>query len=151
MKLSERIEFVGHPNILGTHRNTIELTRDSEISKRADCVIGVSADKACADLDVELKHHIQSGGGLIFAIGVNDISSRFRARGSPELALTDKLEIVIRRSSFSSARTVAVSSEAAASDLPKEIIQRLRIPDTRGYLLIEGCEARTEEFLWSLP
>ena len=34
----------GHPNITGTHKNTIEFTKDREIEKEADCIIGVKAD-----------------------------------------------------------------------------------------------------------
>ncbi|MEM2324735.1 MAG: DUF371 domain-containing protein, partial [Archaeoglobaceae archaeon] len=36
----------GHSNITAKHRTTFEITKDQEISKRADCVIGVKASKS---------------------------------------------------------------------------------------------------------
>ena len=46
----ERIYAWGHENIMCTHRTTIEITRDKNMSKRGDCIIGVNASKACIDL-----------------------------------------------------------------------------------------------------
>jgi uncharacterized protein len=119
---SDVIFFRGHPNVLGTHRNTIEITREEHISKRADCIIGVSATKACADLSPELKAHIRSGGLLRFEISAEGMSYNFGGSGSSELELTDTRELVLRRSNFASARTAAVYCEAAAIDIPRPLV-----------------------------
>ncbi|HIG98004.1 TPA: DUF371 domain-containing protein, partial [Candidatus Woesearchaeota archaeon] len=34
----------GHPNILATHRTTLEITKDSELTTRGNCVVAVAAD-----------------------------------------------------------------------------------------------------------
>ena len=34
----------GHPNILATHKTTLEFTKDSELSLKGDCIVGVKAD-----------------------------------------------------------------------------------------------------------
>ncbi|MEM4523515.1 MAG: DUF371 domain-containing protein, partial [Archaeoglobaceae archaeon] len=44
------VRAFGHPNITAKHPSTVEVTKDPEISKRADCVIGVKADKSISDL-----------------------------------------------------------------------------------------------------
>ena len=85
----ETIEFFGHPNILGTHYNTIEVTKVGEISKRADCIVGVNASKACSDLSPALRKHIQAGGHLAFEIRVGDTSFTFKGKGRSELELSD--------------------------------------------------------------
>ncbi|MBI4257384.1 MAG: DUF371 domain-containing protein, partial [Thaumarchaeota archaeon] len=45
------ISFSGDPNITATHEKTFEITKDSAIYGKGDCIIGVAASKACADLD----------------------------------------------------------------------------------------------------
>ncbi|MEM3446565.1 MAG: DUF371 domain-containing protein, partial [Candidatus Korarchaeum sp.] len=34
----EEILAYGHPNIRATHRTTMQVTKDEEISRRADCI-----------------------------------------------------------------------------------------------------------------
>ena len=147
----ETIEFFGHPNILGTHHNTIEVTKVSEISKRADCIIGVRASKACADLSPDLRKHIQTGGQLDFVINVGDIAFAFSGRGRTELDLTDHHEMVLRRSDFVSARTAAISCDAAAVDLPRVMIQLLQDERTTGTLTISAIDPRNSPEVISSP
>lgn len=40
------VRFMGHRNITAKHRTTLEITKDEEITRKADCIIGVRADKA---------------------------------------------------------------------------------------------------------
>ena len=80
--LIEVLTFNGHENVIGSHPNTLELTRDKEISKRADCIIGVNSDKACAQLNTALKKHVQNGGFLQFELKVNKETFNFFGRGS---------------------------------------------------------------------
>lgn len=139
--LVETVEFHGHPNILGTHYNTIEVTRVDEISRRADCIVGVRASKACSDLSSSLRRHIQAGGDLAFEIKVVDTSFAFVGRGRRELGLTDKHELVLRRSDFVSDRTAAVSCDAAAIDLPRKMIELLQDRRARGALTISALDS----------
>jgi len=138
---SEKIQFRGHPNILGTHRNTLEITKDEEISKRADCIIGVKASKGCSDLDPRILTHINSGGKLEFEITVGNLSFHFTGFGFPDLELSDPREIVLRKSDFLSPRTLAIGCDAAAVDVPREIIHLLSDPATIGTIQISAQEA----------
>ncbi len=136
----ETIFFHGHRNILGTHQNTLEITREEEISKRADCIIGVRASKSCSDLDPGLAAHIKSGGKMDFEITVDELKFHFSGFGSRNLDLSDPVEIVFRRSEFLSPRTLAISCDAAAADLPRDFIGSLKNPETVGKLEIFAVE-----------
>lgn len=138
---SETIEFRGHENILGTHRNTLEVTKESEISKRADCIIGVSASAACADLNAKLIDHIRANGRLEFVIKVAEYSFQFSGIGSEELLLTDPREIVLRRSGFASPRTLAVHCDAAAIDVPRDMVRLLQNPKNKGSIEAVAIES----------
>lgn len=142
--ISEEIEFFGHKNILGLHQNTIEITKDSEISKRADCIIGVRASKACSDFSVALQDLIRKGANIKFQIVAGDESFSFEGMGSPELRLSDERELVLRRSYFISDRTGAIRCSAGARDIPRPIIRYLQDDGCRGILKIS---AQTESLL----
>ena len=124
--------------MLSNHRNTIEITKDSDISLRADCIIGVAADKACSDLDSKLVEHIRSRGNLKFLVTVKNLEFVFCGTGSSELQLTHPTEIVFRKSDFISSRTIALHCDAAAIDLPREMVKLLQDPNTIGSLRIDA-------------
>lgn len=134
----ETIEFRGHPNIRGSHRNTIEVTKEPEISVRADCIIGVKASASCNDLSQEMKDHIRSGGSLVFEVKVASETFTFSGRGIKGSTLASRDELVLRRSEFQSDRTVAGRCDAAAIDIPRTIVAELRNPSTRGLLVIKA-------------
>ena len=138
----------------GRHPNTVEITRDDDISARADCIVGVSASKACAQLNPQLKAHIQSGGCLKFVLRVNSQRYEFLGRGSGRLLLSDPVELVLRRSFFASPRTAAVGCDSSAANVPRSIISELKNPDAVGELSIipiRGAKNVREEYSWFLP
>jgi uncharacterized protein len=141
-EIFDTIHFEGHTNILGTHYNTIEVTRASEITKRADCVIGVRANKACSDLNSELRSHILQGGDLMITVKVADSIFSFTGKGLPQLPLTNAEEIVLRRSDFVSDRTAAISCSAAARDIPRAVIRSLQEKGSTGTLTIRAVSSR---------
>jgi hypothetical protein len=149
--VSDVITFNGHPNILGTHPNTLEVTMDEDISRRADCIIGVRADKSCLTLNSALRKQIRSGCGLRFLLIVRDIEFEFIGFGSSNLTLEDEKEIVLRISDYASPRTLAIRCTAAASDIPRDMIELLRYPTQFGSLKIESTNNRfNEEVPWGL-
>jgi uncharacterized protein len=150
--IREEISFRGHPNILALHKNTVEITKEKEISRKADCIIGVEGTKSCSDLLPELRGHIQNSGSLRFEIVVEGISFQFIGRGSPSLNLSDQRELVLRKSQYASDRTAAIDCSAAAMDIPREMAARLKDPTCVGNLIITAFpDSPTKEFLWTLP
>jgi len=145
---SQTITFNGHENILGTHYNTLEVTKENDISKRADCIIGVSSTAGCADINSELASHIKQNGKMAFVIRVEELDFSFLGFGSKSLHLSDPHEIVLRKSDYASSRTLAIRCTAAAVDLPREMILRLQDPDSKGELEIIAVD---EYFREELP
>ena len=147
----DRVSFFGHSNILGLHRNTIEITKDEELSKNGDCIIGVRSSKACSDLSQSLKEWISLGKRLSFQLVVGENSFTFTGEGDGKLTLLDKEEIVLRRSDYVSNRTAAIHCSHSANDVPRKIISALQNENATGLLIIRGISSQRQDFLWSLP
>jgi len=132
------VEFFGHPMVRSAHRNTIEVTRDAELTARGDCIIGVRADKGPADFSKAIRECLMDDRSeVLLAILVEPEEFVVRATGSSKLSLTDPHEMVVRKSEFISARTVAIRADSAARDIPRSIVEELRDPARRGLLRIE--------------
>jgi len=132
------ISFTGHGNIRSLHPKTIEITRDSDLTPRGDCIVGVNASSACGDLPDDLKARLRDPLATVrLSIVVNEQTFSFEGRGHPELELSHPEDIVIRRSGFTCPRTLAVKSDKASDDLPRGMVEALRDPKTAGSLVIE--------------
>jgi hypothetical protein len=137
---------------MALHKRTIEITRDNQISKRADCIIGVSSSKACTDLSRDAKDWIFSGGWLRFEIKTLFHTFAFEGKGSPKLELADEREIVLRVSDYISPRTAAINCTQSAYDIPRSMINELQNPQSSAVLRIIALPLKMEkEFVWSLP
>ena len=134
----DEVEFYGHPMVRSKHRNTIEVTRDPNLTISGDCIIGVRADKGLSDLSKDVRDSIRVDGSELF-ITIEVPPERFviRAAGSSLLSLEDSHEMVLRKTEFISPRTLAIRADAAAKDIPRRIVENLRSPDCRGLLRIE--------------
>ena len=132
MKFAEEVIARGHQNILGTHSMTFEITKDPNLTQRGDCVIGVNATKAPSDFSVDFKNLCRCDATRITIVleaeGITDI---IQGSGSPHLRFTDRNEMVGRKSSFVSDRTILVHSDKAASDIKRSLINALTSPRTR--------------------
>jgi uncharacterized protein len=131
------VTFHGHPNVLSSHKKSVEITRDHDLSRRGDCIIGVRSDKGCSHLNEQLRHAIMRDDTKIsIEIIVGDLSLKIKGQGSRNLSVRDSRDIVIRKSSFYSPRTIAILCDKAASDIPSSIIKELHHDETRGLLRI---------------
>ena len=114
------------------------MTRDDNLTSRGDCIIGVSADKGCSGLRDETKAALRSPGSrVVFRVAAGPDSFLFHATGNPRLELSHSHDIVVRKSEFLCERTLAVRADAAAKDIPRSLVARLRDPQTVGVLAIE--------------
>lgn len=131
--LQEEIRFRGHPNVLSLHTRTLEITREEHLTLRGDCIIGVSADKACADLADNVRARLQSPDSVVrIEILVAGQSFSVQGQGDPRLSLQNKHDIVVRKTRFVCPRTLAVGSDSASSDLPREMVRLLQDKDAVG-------------------
>jgi len=144
-KIYDIIRFKGHYNIRATHPTTLEITKDSWLTPRGDCIIGILSDKACSDINKDLKTFIKSGGELVITLLVGNKSFQFKAFGDHRLTLQDKRSIVIRKTSFISPRTLAIRSEASARDIPREMVKLLK-KGAEGALIISSVKGSFSPF-----
>ncbi len=132
------MSFRGHPMVRSLHPTTIEVTTEESLTERGDCIIGVGADKGCQGLDPWLKDAIRREGAKVtMRVMVGAETFEVTAHGSSQLELSHPHDIVLRRSSFVSDRTVALGASAAARDLPRSMVRLLRDPRTRGTIELE--------------
>lgn len=142
---TEVIHAFGHKNVLATHHSTLEITRESHLTKEGDCIIAVSADKGLIDLNKKFrKSLLTEGAQVVILIETDNMSETLRAQGNPGLLLTHPYDIVIRRSSHICTRTLAVKADKAACDLSRGFVQRLRNPEqeVRVTLTVEVLASR---------
>ena len=129
MEITEIIFAHGHRNIQATHRSTLEITKENELSKKGDCIIAVSADKDIADLNPKFKGSLRNENAkmtmLIEAGGIVEVVNAF---GSRRLILAHPTDIVVRKSSYICIRTLAIKADKAAWDLARKLVERLRDP-----------------------
>jgi hypothetical protein len=132
MEVKEVIFARGHENIRATHKTTLEITRETELTRKGDCIIAVSADKALKDLSLEFKKCLLRENAeatvLVEADGVTEVVKAF---GSPKLILTHPTDIVVRKSDYVCARTLAIKADKAAFDLSRRLVEKLRKPQQK--------------------
>lgn len=107
----------GHPAIRATHGKTIELTPDDVITERATCVIAVGCTPPPRPV----------AGALRLTITADDATFSLTARGNPSWDPAGAA--VIRRSPLRLPGTFATHADAAARDLPRDLVAALRDPE----------------------
>ena len=128
----EVIVAYGHENVQAVHPSTLMLTRERHLTKTGDCVIAVAADKAVADLSQEVKEKLKKPKAkLTITIEADGLTQQINASGSPKLVLTNKTDMVIRKSAYISDRTLAIHADKSSNDLPRELIEKLKNPQLK--------------------
>ncbi|MGA0297317.1 MAG: DUF371 domain-containing protein [Nitrosopumilaceae archaeon] len=131
------MEFSGHENIRSNHKKTIEITKESELTVRGDCIVGVNANYSCSDLPEDLKEKLRDPSSEIeFSIRVEDHEFIIKGKGHEDLILSHLEDIVIRKSNFVCPRTLAVKCDKASDLLPREMVSLLQNPNTKGTFTI---------------
>jgi uncharacterized protein len=135
--VQDEVTFYGHPNIRSLHAKTIEITKDEHLTPRGDCIIGVKADKACADLDESFKHRLKSNSSVVrMEIMVGDESFLISGMGDGRLSMLNAHDIVIRKTNFVCPRTMSVLCDKASSDMPRKLVKMLQDQETKGIFRI---------------
>lgn len=129
----------GHPNILGTHKTTLEFTKDREVSLKGDCIIGVNAD---FDLG-KIKQFINKSANKEITITIETINNKKikeKINAGLNPSFNDETEFVIRKTDFVSERTFATSSNKAAFELNRGLINYLKEKKNKIAIIIETKE-----------
>lgn len=138
VKVYESISFRGHPMVRSAHPTTIEITTEDYLTENGDCIIGVAASKGCEQLNERVKEGLRTKDSPVtIRLVVGDMTFEVKAKGDPRLELSHPHDMVIRKSDFISDRTLAVHADAAARNLPRDMVRALKDPRTEGRLEIE--------------
>lgn len=121
----------GHREIRATHGKTLELTGEAEISGRATCVVGVAAELEPGDVGL-LR------GAVSITLAAGGRSASGTAVINPDHGVRDRL--VIRRSEWADADTLAVASTLTADDIDADLAALLADPDTEVTLTLAETE-----------
>jgi hypothetical protein len=136
--MKETLTFTGHPLISSKHRTTLEVTKSPNLTEKGDCIIGVNATKAGIDFDPAFRRMLaddRTSVRVTLKIGREKII--VCGKGHPLLTLTHAEELVLRKSSFASPRTLAVGVDKVAIDIPRRIVAMLRDSRVVGTMEIE--------------
>ena len=135
--VQDEVTFYGHPNIRSLHAKTLEITKDEHLTPKGDCIIGVKANKACADLDESFKHRVKSNSSVVrIEIMVGDESFLILGMGDERLSMLNAYDIVIRKTNFVCPRTMSVLCDKASSDLPRKLVSMLQDQEKKGIFRI---------------
>ncbi len=122
----------GHENVLSMHRNTIEFTKDKDLSKEGDCIIGVKADFDSKKLD----EFVKKSESIKVTMKVEDVSDKFFAQINKDF--NDEHEIVFRITEFKSSRTLGVKATKAAKDVDRRLVEKMKNTDAKMSVVFEA-------------
>lgn len=145
MVVLETFSAFGHENILCTHGTTIEITKEKNLTKRGNCVMGINASKACFDLNPRLKKKIKEGSKIKITFKIENIQDSFYGFGNKDLRLLDKKDIVFRKSNFICDRTILINCTKSSEDINRELIKSLKIPGKKLIIIFEINERNGKE------
>ena len=116
----------GHSNILATHKTTLEFTKDKEISKRGNCIVGANADFELS----KIKEFIKNSKNNKILITIETISKITKIKETILAEINPSFnsdeELVIRKTDFLSDRTFAINADKSAFELDRGLIGFLR-------------------------
>jgi hypothetical protein len=127
MHLVETFTAYGNPNVTATHRTTIMTTKDSHLTKNGDCIAAIKAEKALADLSIEIKEAVRNHEAKItLMLNINEYIFKTVGRGHPNLIYSHRHDIVARKSNYICDRTLMIGANKAACDIPPELVSQLQ-------------------------
>ena len=115
----------GHQNILATHKTTLEITKDSELTKSGDCIVAVRADFSLQQLQ-RIIGSCGDGGKISLLIECAGIKEEIIAVVNRDFS--SESEIVLRKGSFISERTIGIQADRAACDIGRKLVGKLKSP-----------------------
>jgi hypothetical protein len=122
----------GHENIRAKHHKTIEFTKDTSLTPQGDCIVGLGADFDLAGVK-------RLEGRVKITVEVGGLQDTFWAFVNP--GFDDDQEMVFRRSTFRSKRTLGIRLNKGAIALDRGIVQLMRDPTAEMKVTLEDAGA----------
>ena len=120
----------GHKNILSRHRNTLEFTKDKDLSEKGDCIVAVGADYKLTEIKKLLKYK-----KLKLSMSAGRSKEEILFDANPKF--NDNHEIVLRITDFVSERTLGTRSSKASKHLSRKFVQKIQNPKQKILVNIE--------------
>jgi len=132
MKATEVIMAHGHANIRSTNKTTFEVTKETHLTKKGDCIIAVDATKSATDLSQQFKNVVRSDNAqVIIELEVDGEKETVKGWGSSGLTLTHPTDLVIRKSNFVCNRTLAIKADKTAFKFSRRLVEKLQNPNQK--------------------
>lgn len=117
----------GHKKILATHGTTVELTTETSLTERGNCILLVACQVSSAHIPDEMKMLMRSSLAMVsLEFEAEGAKDSVQGYGDPALSLSDTTSMVLRRSGYVSPRTVAVRCNKSAREMSRELVRALR-------------------------
>ncbi len=126
--LLDTITAQGHPNVLGTHRTTIEITQEDFLTTNGNCIIGIMSSKSVSEYSPKLKKAIQNGNKIEIEMIAGPFREKIIGIGHKDLALSNEISMVFRLSEFISDRTALINCSKSSIELDRNFINYLKDP-----------------------
>jgi hypothetical protein len=122
----EVVRATGHEHVTAEHGSTVEVTSDDYLTPAGDCILGIAADRVPADFDDGFVAACQRADATVEAtLSVGDRTVTIEGRGDPSLTFDSDRSLVGRTSDYADGRTVMVEADAAAADVPQDVVDAL--------------------------
>jgi len=131
-----RFTCQGHPNAKASHKTTLEFTRESHLTPRGTCIVGVQADFKLQQIKKFLTGLKEDKIRIVIVSG--DYQDSLIA--VPNRHFSDPDEMVIRTTEFLSPRTFATRSSKSAADLDNNLKRMMKTYSIRVVISAEGCQ-----------
>ena len=141
IKMHYKFNAFGHPNILATHKATLEFTKDKAISLKGDCIVGVNSNFELSEIKKFIKNPINKKISITIKTIIKNkkykkIQEKIIVQINPNF--NSNKEFVIRKTNFVSERTFAINSNKAAFDLNRDLIKFLKEKKNKIMVVIEN-------------
>uniref|UniRef100_A0A7C2VBW0 DUF371 domain-containing protein n=1 Tax=Ignisphaera aggregans TaxID=334771 RepID=A0A7C2VBW0_9CREN len=125
----DRVTARGHETVKALHDTTFELTKDSYLTERGDCIIGIELDKSVSELDEDLKKALRKSSSIVvLVLKVDGLTDTVLAQGHERLVLSDNRRIIVRKSSYIDPATLAINANKSAKNIRRDLVERLKNP-----------------------
>lgn len=122
-----KIKAKGHPNVSAMHKSTFEITKDQNLTKSGDCIIGLDINKSMLDFPEDFKNKLRnSNTKIIVKLKTENASDEIIGYGHPDLPLNHPTDLVFRKSNFICSRTLMIKANKASCDLNRYLIEDLK-------------------------
>jgi|SaaInlStandDraft_4_1057021.scaffolds.fasta_scaffold29361_3 uncharacterized protein len=124
----------GHKNILSLHQNSLEFTKDKDLTLNGDCIVGVNSDFKLN----EIKSLIKEYDTIKIRIISDDLIEEIMCNVNKNF--NSDHEIVVRRSNFISDRTLGINADKSSFEINRKIINKLKDSSNIVKVEISGLE-----------